>query len=173
VLIRVSEQLEMPPDLLGMRVAKVPTSGSFFRRDGTPVRLGHLIDRRELLGLQFLPKVGTRSSGVAEPLTLLPLMPDRGVDSASWSHWVKSEIHPCDLLAGFRYAPDRVWDGVQQAILKLDPQAAIDACLLAVDHIPRSSVLRRCWRALTGRPRSGSPRTAGPRMPPSAATPRG
>jgi hypothetical protein len=82
-------------------------------------------------------------------LTLMPLTTGRSV--SSWTHWVTSEIHPCDLLAGFNYAPDRVWDGVQQAILNLDPQPAIDACLLAVDQFPEVvrfvALLARAYRA--------------------------
>ena len=149
VPIRLPEELDLPPDVLGMHVAEVPTSGTYFRPDGTPVRADQLIGKDELIGLNFLPKVGTKSGGVAEQLKLQPLTPDRSV--TSWTHAIKSEIHPCDLLAGFRYAPDRVWDGVQQAILKLDPQAAIDACLLGVDQYPEVvrfvALLARAYRA--------------------------
>jgi TPR repeat protein len=134
VPIALSGQPDLADDVLAMRVRAIPTSGTFFRRDNTPVVINHLLSSDELADLRFLPKVGTKSTGVAEPLMLAPLTTDRSV--SPWIHRVISEIHPCDLLAGFAYAPDRVWDGVQLAILKLDPQPAIDACLLAVRQFP-------------------------------------
>jgi TPR repeat protein len=150
VPIEVPDQLDLADEVLAMRVTAVPTSGTFFRRDNTAVMVDHLLSTDALADLRFLPKVGTKSTGVAEPLTLMPLT-TTGRSVTPWTHWVTSEIHPCDLLAGFNYAPDRVWDGVQQAILELDAQPAIEACLLGVKDFPDVvrfvALLARAYRA--------------------------
>jgi len=150
VPLALPEDFALPADILGMRVAMVPSSGMFFRRDQTRVMPEHLLATIDLDGLSFLPRVGTKNTGVKEALTLQPLATTRG-GLDTWSHWVRSEIHPCDLLAGFRHAPDRVWDGVQQAILNLDPEPAISACTLAVEAFPDvvrfKALLSRAHRA--------------------------
>lgn len=135
VPLALPDDLELPQEMLGMRVAAVPSSGMFFRRDQTRVMPEHLLATVDLDGLNFLPRVGTKNTGVKEALTLQPLATTRSL-ADPWDHWVRTEIHPCDLLAGFRHAPDRVWDGVQQAILNLDPEPAISACSLAVEAFP-------------------------------------
>jgi len=149
VALDFSGELELPDDAVGLQVVSIPTSGMVFRRDETRVLPGHLLARSDLDGLRFLPRIGTKSTGVREALRLLPLIP--AGDATEHEHWLESVIHPCDLLAGLRYAPDRVWDGVQQAILELDPLPAVEACEQAAGDYPEivrfAALLARANRA--------------------------
>lgn len=148
VQLRFPAEITRSTDILGYQVTKVPTSGSFFRPDETRIHESQLVSKDELEGLRFLPQVGTKNVGLEEQLVLQPLGsgPERSIAVS-----VESQIHPCDLLAGFRHAPDRVWDGVQQAILNLDPEPAISACEQAVADFPDvvrfAALLARTYRS--------------------------
>ena len=130
-------------------VTATPTAGTVFRRDETPIRSGHLLAADELDGLSFLPRVGTRSVGITEYLEIVPRTGEEAGPPIRVG--VSSALHPCDLLAGFRYAPDRVWDGVELPILQLDPEPAIEACEQATVRFPEVdrfvAILSRAYQA--------------------------
>lgn len=129
-------------------VTSAPTSGTFFRPDETPIGKGHLLSSEDLRGLTFLPRVGTKVVGVPEDLEMKPLTTADPGEALRVT--VSSELHPCDTLAGFRYAPDRVWDGVQASVLRVDPGPAIEACEQAIADYPDvnrfRSMLGRAYR---------------------------
>lgn len=143
---------DLPQPPAAWRVVELPTAGTLFRADETPVDEGHLVAAEELAGLLFVPLRGTKSVGLVETLRLEPLGADGdGAADAAIVRSIRTEIHACDLLAGFRYAPDRVWDGVEQAILNLDPEPAIEACRQAVKLFPETvrfaALLARAYSA--------------------------
>ena len=115
-------------------VLSAPTSGTFFRPDGTPINPGHLLTTDDLEALSYLPRIDSKSVGLTEHLEVAPRGADE--DAEPFRVAVSSEIHPCDLLAGVRHAPDRVWDGIQLQILRLDPEPAVEACEQAVATYP-------------------------------------
>jgi hypothetical protein len=155
VPVELQEQVAATRGVPAFEVKNVPTSGRFLRPDATPINAGHLLSEHDIAGLSYLPRIDSRSVGIEERLQIEPR--GEGSDIEPIEIAVSSEIHPCDLLAGFRYAPDRVWDGVELPILRLDPQPAIEACEQAVAEYPEIdrfiAILGRAYEAHGDYPR--------------------
>ncbi len=148
--VDLPEDIAITRGVPAFEVLSAPTSGTFFRPDETPINEGHLLTMEDLGSLTYLPRVDSKAVGITEYLEVAP----RGAADAAQPFRlpVSSEIHPCDLLAGFRHAPDRVWDGVQLQILRLDPEPAVEACEQAVAEYPSVdrfiSILSRAYEAV-------------------------